>query len=89
MEGLPEAPAPRTTGTPPAAAPLDEAEVQRLANNAEAWSTCSGYETSSGCPCWDNTPYICIPKHTLGMNPNLFAILCCCFCYPTAPTAPA
>ena len=36
-----------------------------------------GYETSSGCPCWDDSDDCCIPKHSgYGLNPNLRAILC-------------
>jgi hypothetical protein len=55
-------------------------EEERRAHNEVAWRDCGGYETSSGCPCWDESPYICIPKHTLGFNPNFFAIFCCCLC---------
>ena len=59
------------------------AERARRAANEVAWSSCGGYETTSGCPCWDATPYPCVPKRTFGYNPNLFAIFCCCFCLPT------
>ena len=52
------------------------------------------YQTSSGCPCYDASPYVFIPKHTgLGLNPNLWAIFFCCLCQerkdllPQAPEA--
>ncbi len=47
-----------------------EANRERLERNVRAWSECGGYETSSGCPCWDATPYVCIPKHAFGYNPS-------------------
>ena len=57
-----------------------EREEARQRKNEEAWKTLSGYETSSGIPCWDKSPYPCVPKHTFGYNPNFYALLCCCLC---------
>ena len=53
---------------------------ERITRNETAWKNMGGYETSSGCPCWDKTPYPCIPKHTLGYNPNFWALFCLCLC---------
>ena len=58
----------------------DAAEAARARRNEEAWVTMSGYETTSGCPCWDESPYPCVPKRTFGYNPNLYALLCCWLC---------
>lgn len=54
-----------------------DAELARQRRNEEAWHTLHGYRTTSGCPCYDESEYACIPKHTgWGYNPNFF-VLCC------------
>ena len=62
----------------------------REERNAAAWTAWRGYETSSGCPCWDASGYICIPKRSgFGFNPNFFALLCLCLCVaPPKPEEP-
>lgn len=47
-------------------------EKQRQINNKEAWNNMHGYETPSGCPCYDpTTDSLCIPKRRgYGYNPN-------------------
>mmetsp|Transcript_37759 Transcript_37759/g.94938 ORF Transcript_37759/g.94938 Transcript_37759/m.94938 type:complete len:146 (-) Transcript_37759:89-526(-) len=51
---------------------------------AQAWNTLHGYETTTGCPCVDHTPHVCIPKGRggFGYNCNLWAMFCCYFCSP-------
>ena len=72
----------------PATPPLPSADAERIARNSASWASWSGYETSSGCPCWDASRYICIPKRSgFGFNPNLYACLCCCLCDSGAPQA--
>ena len=67
--------------TAAAAAEGSSAEGSRLARNQLSWDSCTGYETSSGCPCWDASSYPCIPKgRGWGYNPNFYACLCCCLC---------
>eukprot|EP01038_Epipyxis_sp_PR26KG_P012633 gene12633-16939_t len=60
----------------------EAAEEERLRRNQQAWNTLTGYKTSSGCSCWDNTPYLCIPKSSWGWgyNINFYALFCCCLC---------
>lgn len=71
----------------PADAAQGSAEAARKARNELAWSSCSGYETSSGSPCWDASRYPCIPKSLgWGWNPNFYA-LCCCFLCDTSLAA--
>ena len=61
---------------------FDNTERLRLEMNATAWKNCNGYQTSSGCPCWDKSPYCFIPKSSTGFGytVNCWAILCCCYC---------
>ena len=67
---------------------VDDDDAARRAANEAAWQSWSGYVTSSGCACWDATPYPCIPKSSrgFGFNPNLYALLCCCLCARRRPT---
>lgn len=52
-----------------------------MANERNPWRDCSGYETTSGCPCYDKTPYPCVPKRTgLGYNPNFYVLFCIFLC---------
>ena len=56
-------------------------EEERWRNNDEAWDKLHGYETTSGCPCWDRTSHLCIPKHSgLGLNINFWFLFCCFMC---------
>ena len=65
-------------------------EAARRARNEQAWAKWSGYETSSGCPCWDASPNVCVPKsHGFGLNPNFYACFCCCLCDKKTPDAAA
>jgi hypothetical protein len=55
--------------------------VDRLINNEYAWKNLSGYRTTSGCPCWDRSMFLCIPKHSgWGYNINFWCLFCCFFC---------
>ena len=48
-------------------------EERRLEANAAAWRSFSGYRTTSGCPCWDRSPHVCVPKRLgYGLNPNFY-----------------
>ncbi|MDP2438469.1 MAG: hypothetical protein Q8P67_22220 [archaeon] len=60
-------------------------ETTALNANDEAWANLHGYKTTSGCPCWDETDHMCIPKHSgFGYNPNFWfccwwmSPICCC-----------
>ena len=66
-------------------------EAARRARNEQAWAKWSGYETSSGCACWDASPNFFIPKSAngVGFNPNCYAFLCCCLCDKKADAAAA
>ena len=56
-----------------ASASQRNAEERRVANNVEAWRNCGGYQTTSGCPCWDRSKYVCVPKSMgFGFNPNFY-----------------
>jgi hypothetical protein len=56
------------------------AEQARLRNNERAWRDLSGYQTSSGCPLWDRTRNVCIPKGSFGIGYTINCwALCCCF----------
>ena len=67
-----------------------EAEVRRRTENRAAWTNYGGYRTTSGCPCWDKTPNLCIPKYLgCGWSPNFWAIFCCCFCDKAVSEDPA
>jgi hypothetical protein len=53
----------------------------REETNAEAWKNCGGYQTTSGCPCYDKTMSHCIPKSFgYGFNPNFYVWFCCFLC---------
>ena len=57
------------------------ADKARRQRNQEAWRTLSGYRTTSGCPCWDKTRHVLIPKQFgFGYTCNLWAICCCFLC---------
>ena len=75
------------TGGEPVAGESAGGEAARRAGNERAWAAWSGYETTSGCACWDETPYVCIPKSArgVGLNPNFYACLCCCLCAKAQP----
>lgn len=58
-----------------------DTEEDRWRNNDLAWKNLHGYHTDTGCPCWDRTPNICIPKHSgYGYNLNFWCVLCCFLC---------
>ncbi len=61
---------------------MDPEEEQRRRKNLEAWRNWRGYETTSGCPLWDRTPHLCIPKSGWGwgLNINFWYLFCCCIC---------
>lgn len=64
-----------------------EKEVDRAINNVHAWKNLSGYRTTSGCPCWDRSKNMCIPKRRgWGYNINFWCLLGCFICEPADNT---
>ena len=66
-------------------------ETDRAINNELAWKNLSGYRTTSGCPCWDRSDHLCIPKHSgWGYNVNFWYLFCFCLCEEASkPVIPA
>eukprot|EP00591_Stephanopyxis_turris_P011136 CAMPEP_0195519048 /NCGR_PEP_ID=MMETSP0794_2-20130614/14284_1 /TAXON_ID=515487 /ORGANISM="Stephanopyxis turris, Strain CCMP 815" /LENGTH=210 /DNA_ID=CAMNT_0040648137 /DNA_START=33 /DNA_END=662 /DNA_ORIENTATION=- len=58
-------------------------ENERRRNNERAWRDLTGYVTSSGCPMWDKSVNVCIPKGELGIGytVNCWALCCCYLCH--------
>ena len=56
-------------------------EKTKLRANEKAWEDLHGYETTSGCPCWDEVEEPCIPKGS-GWGYNLNCYYFCGWCCP-------
>lgn len=62
-------------------------EQERQHKNEKAWENLGGYVTTSGCPCWDHTANVCIPKaYGFGYSINFWALFCCHLCNKTTPS---